>query len=95
MSTIEMVFSGFVIGVVLLCMYSLARGGASCGRCAKTETLGHIKEPRDEPKNKDRVRTIIICGNCGAPYHVPELTREIEIECSCGKKYAPWKEIEP
>ena len=48
-----------------------------------------------EPKIKYRVRTIIICGNCGAPYHVPELTREIEIECSCGKKYAPWKEIEP
>ncbi|MCK5432962.1 MAG: hypothetical protein KAJ03_09470, partial [Gammaproteobacteria bacterium] len=25
-----------------------------------------------EPTHKDRVRTIIICGNCGAPYHVPE-----------------------
>ena len=82
MSTIEMVFSGFILGVILLCLYSHARSNAYHRRCA-------------EPKIKDRVRIIIICGNCGAPYHVPELTREIEIECSCGKKYAPWKEQHP
>ena len=59
-----------------------------------TRDVPHPKLSQDH-KCKDRVRTIIICGNCGAPYHVPELTREIEIECSCGEKYAPWKEIEP
>ena len=59
-----------------------------------TRDVPHPKLPQ-EPKHKDSVRIIIICGNCGKPYHVPELTREIEIECSCGKKYAPWKEIDP
>ena len=64
-----------------------SRGGILC-----TKIENALDELRDEQdhKCKDRVRIIIICGNCGAPYHVPELTRGIEIECSCGKKYAPW-----
>ena len=48
-----------------------------------------------EPKIKDRVRIIIICGNCGAPYHVDNLAPETKIQCRCGKTYEPWKEIEP
>lgn len=77
-----------VIGFFLLMCYLVVKD------LIDTRDVPHPKLPQDH-KCKERVRIIIICGNCGKPYHVPELTREIEIECSCGKTYAPWKEIEP